>query len=187
MKKDMNLYRKYKRTMQSRTSLTEASIYIALAIAFLLIITAFGVRYRIENHLLNHDVKELRTYVTNEARVKDYEQAKALADEAQQLNTFKTVLEELDAVFVEKDAISSRLLSEIYTSKPSDLKIDNLSANGSEVEITYHSTKESSSASFVRSLKLLPIVKELNYSGYTYEDSDETYNGTISIVLEGAY
>lgn len=183
----MDLYKKYKRSSTKDRALSKNAVYFGLALAVVLIIGAFGVRYTIENMLINDEINNLESYVANEELNEKYNVAQELTEEAAKLNEFKTVLDDLDVIFTKKDAINSNVLVDIFYAKPNDLTILTMSADGPIVSISYKSNSQTASARFVSGLKEKALVKEVDYDGYTYNESDDSYSGNVTLLLEGAF
>ena len=187
MKNTMNLYKKYKQDSVKQKSLGKTGVAIGLSIALLLIIAAFGIRYTIEKIMVQSDVDDLTYYVTNADNLQKYETSKKLSDEANQLNSFKQILDDLNVVFDEKDAVSSDILIAIYNAKPKSLNISQMSINGAVVNISYSSKDQTASSRFVSELKQTNRIKEVKYDGYEYNSDSETYSGNVSLILGGNF
>lgn len=187
MKNTMNLYKKYKKGTVKEKQLSKTAAYLGISIALVLIVIAVGVRFSLEKRMLQNDIDDIQRYVSDEARVKKFEAANLISDESNQLTSFKIILDELDDVFKTKDTISSDILIEIYNAKPTDLTIRTMNINGGVIHISYESKRENASSTFVRGLKERNMVKEVTYSGYEYNESSESYTGTLSLVLRGNF
>lgn len=187
MKNTMNLYKKYKKDSVKQRQMSKTGALIGISIAILLIMSAVGIRFTIEKYLIQSDIDKLQAYINHPTNVENYNNSKQLSDDAKQLETFKTVLGELEEVFVNKDSVSSDIFISIYDAKPSDLTISQMGISGPIVNISYKSKDASASSRFVSALKESNRVKEVKYDGYEKDASTEFYSGTVTLTLRGNF
>ncbi|NLW14701.1 MAG: hypothetical protein GX038_00355 [Erysipelothrix sp.] len=189
MKNTMNLYKKYKKDSVKRRSLGKNGIYIIISFVLLLFVAAVGVRFTIEKMLIQSDIDKLNAYLENSQNLEAYEVSNAISEDSKKLKELQSSLNEIDAVFTEKDEVSSYILTEIGTAKPSNVTIDKMHISGAIVSLEYSSDTESDSSKFVSQLKESSIIKEIEYSGYEKKDDDKgrPYEGKLTLVLKGNF
>lgn len=187
MKKKMNLYKKYKKDNNRQRSLNRGGLMTVVSIALVLIMLATGVRFTIEKMILKSDVNDLKLFVEDENNIVKYNESKKISETNAKLTSFKDSLSEIDSIFKEKDAIGSYILTEIHMAKPNSIVITNMSIDGPLVSISYESSVPSASSDFIKSLKERNIIKEVDYNGYTYDEEQETYSATATLILRGNF
>lgn len=183
----MNIYKKYKKDNNRQKSINRGGLFTVVSVSMIIIILAVGVRFTFEKMMLNGDVKELKLFVEDEINVKKYEESKQISDTNAKLTGFKDSLSEIDGIFKDKDAIGSYILTEIHMAKPNSVIITNMSINGPLVSLSYESSVSSASSDFIKSLKERNIIKEVDYNGYTYDEANELYSGTATLILRGNF
>ncbi len=183
----MDLYKKYKKSSTKQRSVSRGGLLTIVSISLIALMIATGIRFAIERMLIKSDITNIQAYVDNPANLKKYEESKLINDDTRQLNGFKENLDELNDIFTKKETIGSNVMREIYAAKPSNVIITNMTVNGPMVSLTYSSTKEDDSSSFIKGLKERSIIKEVNYNGYTLNESDNVYTGTATLLLRGNF
>ena len=183
-KTDMNLLARYREINKLKANRTSAGrMYIAIFLAALLLIGAYSVKLFIDNSLLKSDIQELQSYVESPNVIARMNEVATLQDNLKKLDAMSDDLNSINEVLGEIPRFDSSVLSILYSTRPTNVRFESVSYEGSAVVINFYGPRPSDASNYVLRLKRTNYFKDVIYNGYSFDG--EVYRSSIRCVLKG--
>lgn len=182
---DINLYRRYLKDPK-KAEKQKAILKLVLPVIICLVIAAAAVAgFKIRNMFLNKELDEINAFLEDEDNI-------AMAGKAQQLNILNTALRnEIKALESARDAVNSypllnsRIRTTILSCREglSDLEISSYYAETGVLKLTATTDLAENANVFIQRLKDTGLFVQVEYTGYQYTESNQTYNINVVCYL----
>ena len=185
-KTDMNLLARYREINKLKANRTSpGKVYLAVFLAAFLLIAAYSTKLWIDNSLLKQDIRELQNYVESPNVIARMNEVATLQDNLKKLDTMTDELKSIDEVLGSIPRYDSAVLSVFYSTRPVGVRFDSINYTGSSVVVSINGPRPSDASNYVLRLQRTGFFKDVQYTGYNFNDGASMYSSTITCILKG--
>lgn len=161
--------------------------YVFLLISTLLIVGALYAKLKYDESLIQNQIKQLQSDLTNPTNLDKLLQANLLKNDIQKLKQIKAMIEEGVVVLEEIGSINSDPLLTAVGLRPTTLTLTFFDYENQTFTISAHSKDFKVFAGYAQALEDSPLFKDVYYENYVYNETEEYYEIIYVCSFEGGY
>jgi hypothetical protein len=161
--------------------------YVFLLISTLLIVGALYAKLKYDESLIQNQIKQLQSDLTNPTNLDKLLQANLLKNDIQKLKQIKAMIEEGVVVLEEIGSINSDPLLTAVGLRPTTLTLTFFDYENQTFTISAHSKDFKVFAVYAQALEDSPLFKDVYYENYVYNETEEYYEIIYVCSFEGGY
>jgi hypothetical protein len=161
--------------------------YVFLLISTLLIVGTLYAKLKYDESLIQNQIKQLQSDLTNPTNLDKLLQANLLKNDIQKLKQIKAMIEEGVVVLEEIGSINSDPLLTAVGLRPTTLTLTFFDYENQTFTISAHSKDFKVFAVYAQALEDSPLFKDVYYENYVYNETEEYYEIIYVSSFEGGY
>lgn len=161
--------------------------YVFLLISTLLIVGALYAKLKYDESLIQNQIKQLQSDLTNPTNLDKLLQANLLKNDIQKLKQIKAMIEEGVVVLEEIGSINSDPLLTAVGLRPTNLTLTFFDYENQTFSISAHSKDFKVFAQYAQALEDSPLFKDVYYENYVFNETEEYYEINYVCSFEGGY
>lgn len=161
--------------------------YVFLLISTLLIVGALYAKLKYDESLIQNQIKQLQSDLTNPTNLDKLLQANLLKNDIQKLKQIKAMIEEGVVVLEEIGSINSDPLLTAVGLRPTTLTLTFFDYENQTFTISAHSKDFKVFAGYAQALEDSPLFKDVYYENYVFNETEEYYEIIYVCSFEGGY
>jgi hypothetical protein len=161
--------------------------YVFLLISTLLIVGTLYAKLKYDESLIQNQIKQLQSDLTNPTNLDKLLQANLLKNDIQKLKQIKAMIEEGVVVLEEIGSINSDPLLTAVGLRPTTLTLTFFDYENQTFTISAHSKDFKVFAVYAQALEDSPLFKDVYYENYVYNETEEYYEIIYVCSFEGGY
>lgn len=161
--------------------------YVFLLISTLLIVGALYAKLKYDESLIQNQIKQLQSDLTNPTNLDKLLQANLLKNDIQKLKQIKAMIEEGVVVLEEIGSINSDPLLTAVGLRPTTLTLTFFDYENQTFTISAHSKDFKVFAVYAQALEDSPLFKDVHYENYVFNETEEYYEINYVCSFEGGY
>ena len=187
-KHDMNLLDRYNDVHKERSKeFSPARVYIIFLSILCLLLSAFAIRFWLEESMLKGDVKELKSYNQSAVVLSKLAEIDRLKKNINSLDELLSETKEINAVLDASVRFDSIVLEILYYELPKNVGFEAISFSQGVLSIELRATRASDFSNYLLRLERESYFKEVTYESYSYDTSTGLYYSTMRCVMKGRY